>query len=248
MLTGKTAIITGCLKGIGRSTLDVFAKNGASVFACAQYQTEEFEDYCTRLNQESEGEIIPTYFDLSRDEEIKEAAMFIRKQKRPADILVNIAGYTKDARFQMVSMEDMQKTFKINFFSQIAFTQYIVKMMIRNKKGGAIINTSSISGIDGSIGQLSYSASKAALIAATKVMAEELGEHLIRVNAIAPGFIDTDMYNDVPKEILDRKIAKTKLKHMGRPEDVAETILYLASDASRHITGQIIRIDGGKGI
>ena len=79
-------------------------------------------------------------------------------------------------------------------------------------------------------------------------MAEELGEHLIRVNAIAPGFIDTDMYNDVPKEILDRKIAKTKLKHMGRPEDVAETILYLASDASRHITGQIIRIDGGKGI
>lgn len=248
MLVGKTAVITGCLKGIGRSTLEIFAKNGASVFACAQYPTEEFEEYCTGLSQEYEGEIIPVYFDLCKDEEIKQAALFIRKQKKPIDILVNIAGYTKDALFSMVSMEDIQKTFKVNFFSQIVFSQYIVKMMIRNKKGGVIINTSSISGIDGSVGQLSYSSSKAALIAATKVMAEELGEHQIRVNAIAPGFIDTDMYNDVPKEILDRKVAKTKLKHMGKPEDVAETILYLASDASRHITGQIVRIDGGKGI
>ena len=148
MLSGKTAIITGCLKGIGRCTLDVFAMNGVSVFACAQFYDKEFEEHCKQLEEKYNVQIIPIYFDLCDDAEMKDAVMEIKKKGLPIDILVNIAGYTKDALFQMVSMDDMQRTFKINFFSQIVFSQYIVKLMLRGKKGGTIINTSSISGID----------------------------------------------------------------------------------------------------
>lgn len=248
LLKGKTAVVTGCLKGIGRSTLDLFAKEGADIFACAQFQTEEFESHINELNGEYGVQVVPLYFDLCNDDEIKNSVKEIRKTKKQIDVLVNIAGYTKDARFQMVTMENMEKTFRINYFSQIIFSQYIVKMMLRSGMGGSIINTSSISGIDGSIGQLAYAGSKAAIISATKVMAEELGSNRIRVNAIAPGYIDTDMYREVPECLIKAKIQNTKLKRMGRPEEVAETILFLASDESTHITGQVFRIDGGKGI
>ncbi len=246
-MKGKTAVITGCLKGIGRSTLDLFASAGADVFACAQFPTDEFEAHCKALCEQYGVEVIPVYFDLCNEEEIKKAIMQIRKAKKSIDALVNIAGYTKDARFQMVNMENLEKTFQINYFSQIILSQYIVKLMARNANGGSIVNTSSISGIDGSIGQLAYAGSKAALISATKVMAMELAGNKIRVNAIAPGYINTDMYLDVPEELIQQKISNTKLKRMGRPEEVADLILFLASDESSHITGQVFRIDGGKG-
>lgn len=247
MLKGKNIIVTGCLKGIGRKTLDLMAQNNANVFACAQFQTEEFEAYTKKLSDDYGVEIIPLYFDLTKEDEIKDAVMQIRKTKKNIDALVNIAGYTKDALFQMVSMNDMQTIFQINFFSQIIFSQYIVKLMLRSGSPGSIVNISSISGLDGSVGQLAYSSSKAALAAATKVMAQELGKNGIRVNAVAPGFIDTDMYSSVPAEIIQGKVARTKLKRMGQPEEVAEVIKFLVSDQARHITGQIVRIDGGKG-
>lgn len=247
LLTGKNCVITGCLSGIGRSTLDLFAKAGANVIACALSSTEEYVDYLRELKQEYHVEIIPIYFNMMNNDEIKNAAREIQKHKKSIDVLVNIAGLNRDAIFQMVTMQDMQTTFQVDFFAQILFSQYIVKMMHRNGRGGSIINTSSISGLDGRAGQLSYASAKSAVVAATKSMAIELGPQKIRVNAIAPGMIDTEMYRNVPPEIIAAKVQSTQLKRMGKPEEVAKTILFLASDLSSHITGQVIRIDGGMG-
>lgn len=247
MLKGKTAVITGCLQGIGRSTLDMFAANGANIFACCQFETDEFTKHITELNNKCGVEIVPIYFDMVNNDQIKEAAREIQKYKQNVDILVNIAGINRDAIFQMVTVEDMQITFQVNLFSQIIFSQYIVKLMLRAGNGGSIINISSISGIDGNPGQLAYASSKAAMIAATKTMAAELGEKKIRVNAIAPGVIETNMTKNLPKEAMDRQLDRSELKRKGTTDEVASSILFLASEMSEHITGQVLRVDGGIG-
>jgi 3-oxoacyl-[acyl-carrier protein] reductase len=246
MLKGKTAVITGCLSGIGRATLDAFAANGADIFACAQRETDEYTSHIDNLSSEHGVCIYPVYFDMASGAEIKDAAMEIRKRKLPVNTLVNIAGINRDALFLMTSEEDMRATFQVNFFSQIIFSQYIVKLMLRGD-GGSIINTSSISALDGNEGQLAYASSKAALIAATKTMSAELGRNGIRVNAIAPGVIGTAMVAAMPERAANAKIERSDLKRIGKPEEVANAIAFLASDLSSHITGQTLRIDGGIG-
>jgi 3-oxoacyl-[acyl-carrier protein] reductase len=146
----------------------------------------------------------------------------------------------------MTTMEQMKKVFEVNFFSQMLLTQYITKIMMRNK-AGSVINISSISAIDGNPGQLAYTASKAAIIGATKTLSAELAGYGIRVNAIAPGVIDTEMTKKMPPEVLKRLMAKSDLKHLGLPSEVAGVILFLASDMSSYVTGQVLRVDGGIG-
>jgi len=244
LLKGKTAIITGCLKGIGRATMDLFAQNGADIFACCQFESEEFKHHIEVLSKDTCVLIYPLYFDLCDSEQIKTAIKFIRSAKRNIDVLVNIAGMTQDALFHMTTIDQLKKIFEVNFFSQIMFTQYVTKLMLQNKTG-SVINISSISAIDGNMGQLSYSSSKAAIIGATKTMSIELAPYGIRVNALAPGVIKTDMTANLPIDILDKQLGKIKLKYFGFPLEVASSILFLASDMSSYITGQIIRIDGG---
>lgn len=244
LLKGKTAVITGCLKGIGKSTMDLFAQNGADIFACCQIETEDFKQHIEVLSKENDILIYPLYFDLCDLDQLKSAIKNIRSSKKNIDVLVNIAGMTQDALFHMTTMEQLKKVFEVNFFSQIMFSQYITKLMLQNKKG-SVINISSISALDGNMGQLSYSSSKAAIIGATKTMSIELAPYGIRVNALAPGVIKTDMTENLPLEVMDRLLAKIKLKHFGMPFEVASSILFLASDMSSYITGQIIRIDGG---
>lgn len=246
LLKGKTAVITGCLQGIGRAAMDIFAENGADLFACALRETEEFSSHIKNLSETYQVKILPVYFDMRRPEEIKEAARAIQKAKMPIDILVNIAGIARDSIFQMITEEQMQDTFQVNFFSQITFSQYIAKLMLRNG-GGSIIFTSSISAFDGNRGQLAYAASKAAIAAAVKTMSEELGPNGIRVNAIAPGVIKTPMTDVLDEETILEKIKKTDLGRVGMPEEAANLALYLASDYSSYITGQVIRVDGGIG-
>jgi len=244
LLKGKNAVITGCLKGIGRSVLELFARNGANIWACCQYESPDFTQDIKELAAANNVWITPLYFDLLDPEQIKTAAHSIRETKQPVDVLVNIAGMTHDALFHMTTMDQMKKVFEVNFFSQMLLTQYITRNMLRHKSG-SVIFISSISAIDGNPGQLSYTASKAAIIGATKTLSSELAGYGIRVNAVAPGVIKTEMTANLPAEVMERLMAKSDLKHMGLPSEVAEVILFLASDMSSYITGQIIRIDGG---
>lgn len=246
LLKGKNIVVTGCLKGIGRATMKLLVKNGANIWACCQFQDTQFDECIDSLRQKYDVWITPVYFDLTDYDQIKTAVKIIMVAKQPVDVLVNIAGMTQDALFHMISMDQMKRVFEINFFSQMLFTQYITKLMLR-KKSGSVINISSIAAIDGNPGQLSYAASKAALIGATKTLSAELAPSGIRVNAIAPGVIKTDMTENLPDEALGRLIAKSSLKHLGLAEEVGKTIVFLASDMSSYITGQVLRVDGGIG-
>lgn len=247
ILAGKNAVVTGCLKGIGRATLDMFAMSGANVWACCQYEDAGCVSHFEELARRHHVEIMPVYFDLCDTESIKAGIKTISLAKKPVDILVNVAGMTQDALFHMVTMEQMKKVAEINLFSQLLLTQYITKLMLRNKIG-SVINIASIAGIDGNPGQLSYSVAKAALITATKTLSAELAPQGIRVNAIAPGVVKTDMTESLPAETMKRLLDKSCLKHIGLPDEIAGVITFLASDMSSYITGQVIRVDGGIGI
>jgi 3-oxoacyl-[acyl-carrier protein] reductase len=247
MLSGKNVVITGALQGIGLATLNFFAANGANVWACALTKTDEFESHCKDLSDKYGVWVKPVYFNLLNNDEIKAGVKSIMSDKLQVDGLVNIAGMAKDALFQMVSMDTMKMVFDVNFFSQIYLSQFIVKLMLRYKNPASIVFVSSISALDGNEGQLAYSSSKAALIGAMRTMSKELGPKGIRVNAIAPGVIDTDMNKVVPPEVIQKKIDTMDIKRLGKPEEVASTIGYLVSNLSSFVTGKIIRIDGGIG-
>jgi len=246
LLAGKTAVVTGCLQGIGKATLVAFARQGANLFACVQQEDEAFLHFIRDLSEEHGVSITPVSFDLLDDASIKQAAMTIQKAKQPIDILVNVAGITLDALFPMVTLAQMQKTFTINFFSQMVFTQYMTRLMLRNKSG-CVINIASISGLDGNVGQLSYSASKAAMVAATKTLSAELAPQGIRVNAVAPGVIQTAMTENLPESVIAEKMAAAAISRPGLADEVANTLCWLASDAASYVTGQVIRVDGGIG-
>ncbi|MDR3305038.1 MAG: SDR family oxidoreductase [Clostridiales Family XIII bacterium] len=244
LLEGKTAIVTGSIQGIGRAVLIEMVKNGADAIACGQRETPEFTELAADLRREYGRLVVPVYFDFSDKDGVKAAVSEIRKAGKPIDILANVAGMTIDAFFPMVTQEQLLTVFQINFFSQIAFTQYIVKLMLRNGKG-SIVNFSSVTGIEGNPGQLAYGAAKAAWVAATKTMSAELGPKGIRVNAVAPGSIATAMTADLPEDVAAAQIAKSSLRRFGQPDEVAKTVVFLASDRASYITGQIVKIDGG---
>lgn len=149
MLSNKNIVVTGCLQGIGKATLEKFAKNGANIFACAYQQSEEFEGGCDALAKENGVQVIPIYFDMADIASVKEAAKSIQKFKMEIHGLVNIAGINRDAYFNMISYQDMVDTFQVNVYSQIILSQYIVKLMQRYKTEGSIVFTSSITALDG---------------------------------------------------------------------------------------------------
>lgn len=245
MVSGKNIVITGCLQGIGKETLRVFAEHGASVFACSYKETEEFDAFCKKLAEDNCVSIFPIYFDMMDETSIKAAAREIQLHRIPIDGLVNIAGINKDAYFGMIRTQDMLDTFTVNVFSQIIFTQYIVKLMQRSNTKGSVVFTSSVSAIDGNAGQTVYAASKAALIGAMRTMALELGPHGIRVNAVAPGVISSPMTDKLDPELLKRKIDLMDIPRIGSASEVANTYMFLMSELSSHVSGEIIRVDGG---
>ncbi len=245
MVSGKNIVVTGCLQGIGKETLKTLAQHGANVFACSYKQTDEFEEFCKELSITNKVSVWPVYFDMTDNASIKEAAKVIQSQKVEIHGLVNIAGINKDAYFSMVTYQDMLDTFQVNFFSQIIFTQYIVKLMQRKNTAGSIAFTSSITALDGNEAQVSYGASKAALIGAMRTMALELGKTGIRVNAVAPGVIKTPMTDALEQSVIDKKVKTMDMPRLGTAEEVANVFMYLMSDLSSHVSGQTIRVDGG---
>lgn len=245
MLEGKNVIITGCLQGIGKETMVVFAQNRANIIACAYRQDEEFACFCDQLAKENDIEIVPIYFDMSDNEAVKSAAKQIVSWKKEIHALVNIAGMNRDAYFSMLSYQDLYDTFQVNFFAQILFTQYIARWMQRKKTKGSIVFTSSITAMVGTEGQVAYGASKAALIGAMRSMAIELGKDGIRVNAVAPGVIHSPMTQQLDDALICERMLKMDMPRLGNADEVSNLYMFLVSDLACHITGQVIRVDGG---
>jgi len=245
LLKGKTAVVTGCNRGIGKKILEIFSENKATVFACVRNVNEEFKSFLNELTKKFNNQIIPIQFDLIDENKIKVAANDILASNKPIDILVNNAATIHTAIFQMTSIKKLKEVFDVNFFSQTIFTQYILKSMIKNKKG-SIVYISSSSALDGNEGRSAYSSTKAAIITQAKVLSRELGVHNIRVNSIAPGLTDTDMMKENhKKEIVNEIISRTSLRRIADPKEIANIVLLLSSDLTSYITGQNIRVDGG---
>lgn len=245
LLSGKNAVITGTRRGIGRATVEVFAAQGANIWACARKYDSIFEDDMQELSEKYGVSIWPAYFDVTDELGMKAAIYSIRKQKRNIDILVNIAGITDESTsFQMTPIEKMKRIMDVNLFSVTLLTQYISRLMMR-QNSGCIVNISSIAGIDGTPAQYEYAASKAAVIGATKNLARELSAYNIRVNAIAPGMIATDMGAQIEEELKQEILSKVIMKRIGNPEEIANVIAFISSDMASYMTGQVIRVDGG---
>lgn len=244
MLKGKNAIITGTRRGIGRAAAEVFAENGANIWACARSRDESFESEMAELAAKNGVWVRPLYFDLTDEPGMKEAVRVIKSSGDPVDILLNNAGVTYDALLPMISLQKAMALFETNVWGQMRLTQYVSRLMTRRKEGSIVFITSYL-GLDGNRGQTAYSASKGAVAAMTKSLADELIEHGIRVNAVAPGVVDTDMIRSIPEDEFEELMKKCPYHRPAQPKEVANVIAFLASDLSSYINGQIIRVDGG---
>ena len=244
LLVGKNAIVTGTARGIGHKIVEVFARNGANVWACARKQTAEMDAYCEELSQKFGVWVKPVYFELTDREQMKSAVKSIMAEKQPIHILVNNAGITYNALFQMSNEDWIKQSFDVNFTSPYLFSQFVIKLMIKYG-GGSVVNISSTAAIDGNSGRSIYGATKASVWCATKSIAEELGVKGIRANCIAPGITQTDMLSSMTEEVINETVMATDSQRAGTPEDIANAALFLASDLSSYITGQILRVDGG---
>lgn len=235
LLEGKIAIVTGCSRGIGRAILETFAANGAVVYA-VDLKEGSMDDVAS-------NKIIPCYFDITETRPIIDLVKQVKKEQGKIDILVNNAGVMVDALIPMVTDDQIHKTFEVNVFAMMHFIQYVSKVMKR-QHSGSIINAASIMGISGNYAQMVYAASKGAVIALTKSAAKELAQDGIRVNAVAPGTINTKLLDNTPEETLDLIKSRIYMGKLGTSEEVANAYLFLASDLSTYISGQVLGVDG----
>ena len=242
LLEGKVALITGAGKGIGNKTVERFAEEGAIVYA-TDIVEGSLDAFAKETGERFNTKIIPMYFDVTDEAEAKKAILQIKNESGRIDVLVNNAGIMRDNIIGMIGQQLIQDVFKINVFSVINMIQLVNKLMSR-QKSGSIINLSSIVGVEGAAGQLVYSASKGAVAALTKAAAKELAPNGIRVNAVAPGLINTGLLQAIGDAKIQENLKNVKIGRLGEPLDVANVILFLASDLSSYVTGEVIGIDG----
>ncbi|WGU70790.1 3-oxoacyl-[acyl-carrier-protein] reductase [Capnocytophaga canimorsus] len=243
LLTGKTAIITGASRGIGRGIAQIFAKHGANIAFTYSASVEVANELEKELNQE--GIKAKGYKSNAADfQEAQKLADEVLAEFGSIDILINNAGITKDNLLMRISEEDFDKVIEVNLKSVFNMTKAVQRTMLKQRKG-SIINISSVVGVKGNAGQSNYAASKAGMLGFTKSIALELGSRNIRCNAIAPGFIETEMTAKLDEKVIQGWRDNIPLKRGGTPEDVANACVFLASDMSDYITGQVLNVDGG---
>ena len=239
-LDGKKALVTGALRGIGKTIAELFVTEGAEVWGL-DYKTPD--DLGARV-EAAGGKLHWMELDLSNTASIDSSIENLVKEAGGFDIVVNNAGITKDNLSFRMSLDEWQKVIDINLTASFLIARTVGRDMIR-KRSGSIINMASVVGIHGNGGQVNYAASKAGLIAVTKSLANEVASRGVRVNAIAPGYIESDMTAAVPEEARKKMIESIPLKRTGKQEDVAKAVLFFASDDSAYITGQVLPVDGG---
>ncbi|MCI5830292.1 MAG: 3-oxoacyl-[acyl-carrier-protein] reductase [Treponema sp.] len=245
MLKGKKALITGSSRGIGKAIVEAYLKNGCEVWGLCSKPSAN-KDALESLAKENGVAFHEIYADVGNAEQVTSVVKAALAEAGGFDVLVNNAGITRDGLSFRMKKEDWDDVIRINLTSAFLICQVISNDMIR-KCAGSIINMSSIVGIHGNGGQVNYAASKGGLIAYSKSLAAEVGSRGVRVNAIAPGFIETDMTSVLKDEVKAAMAEKIPLKRPGKPEDIANAALFLGSDLSTYITGQVIGVDGGMG-
>lgn len=242
-LEGKTAIVTGGSRGIGRAICIELARQGANVVTCYANGADganETVDLCKGYGVKAEA----VKANVAENDDVAALITKVKNDYGSIDILVNNAGITKDNLIMKMNEEDFDNVIDTNLKGAFLCIQNIARIMLK-QKSGRIINISSVVGVSGNAGQANYAASKAGLIGLTKSVAKELGSRGITVNAVAPGFIETDMTAKLPSEVVDEMKKAIPMKSMGKVEDVANLVAFLASENARYITGQVICVDGG---
>lgn len=241
ILDGKNAIVTGASKGIGAAITEAFVAEGANVWACVRNPADFKMPGCSM----GEGQWVkPIELDLLDQRSIVDAVKAIRADKLPVDVLVNNAGIMDTALFQMATADSLERQMQINFTGPFQLTQMVSKLMVR-AKSGSIVNLTSCVALDPTAGKSAYAASKAAVIAATRSLAKELGPFGVRANCVAPSAVDTGMLEGTTEEAVDEVVAKTALGRIAKPEEIASVVVFLASDLSSFVSAQTIRVDGG---
>jgi len=246
LLKDKKAIVTEGSKGIGRAIVEIFLKNGCTVYALSRSQGEDW-DQVEAVAKEHGVEVFFRAADVADEKGIVSTIDGILKESGGIDIVVNNAGVTKDGLIFRLSPEDWNTVIQTNLNSAFYISKAVARHMI-GRKGGSIINMTSIVGVHGNAGQTNYSASKAGLIGLTKSMALEVGSRGIRVNAVAPGFIQTEMTDKIPEIERNKMLETIPFKRMGTTQEIADVCLFLASDLSTYVTGQVLGVDGGMGV
>jgi 3-oxoacyl-[acyl-carrier protein] reductase len=242
MLEGKVVWITGASRGIGRAIALTCALDGARTVLVAR-KVEHLAETAEQIRAAGGAEPILADYDITDPAQIGGAFSKLYKEIKKLDVLVNNAGVMQDALIGMVSAAQVQQTFSVNVFAVIYHMQYAARLMARNKRG-SIINIASIIGRFGNAGQTVYGASKAAVIGASLSAAKELAPQGIRVNAIAPGFIETDMVRQLAEDKFEERLSTIGMGRIGTPDEVARAVLFLASDMSEYVTGQVLGVDG----
>ena len=233
MLNGKIALITGGARGIGKEIALKFAENGATVISGDLMDADYTHENITHIK-----------LNVTDRENIKEVAKELKEKYGRLDILVNNAGITRDSLLQRMKEADWDLVVDINLKGVFNVMQGFVSLLLKSK-ASSVINMASVVGVDGNLGQTNYAATKGGVIAMSKTWAKEFGRKNLRSNALAPGFIKTDMTHVLPENVVEKVLDNTPLRKMGDAEDVANAALFLASDNSKFITGQVLRIDGG---
>ena len=243
LLMDKVIIVTGAGRGIGQAMATVFAQNGAIVYA-TDIREGSIEAWSAEVNREASGEIRPVYFDVTSEQEAKAAIMQVKKACGHIDGLVNNAGVEFNELIGMISRDNMEKMFSVNVYGTINMLQIVSRIMGRQENGGSIVNIASLTALRGNRGQLVYSATKGAVVSLTKSAAKELAEKKVRVNAIAPGLTNTEMMKQADPDKLQSRINNICMGRLAEPEDIAKACMFMLSDLSGYISGQILAVDG----
>ena len=241
-LKDKVAIVTGAGKGIGAAIAKALALHGAKV-ALVDINIDDLKARKAEI-QQAGGTAEMVSCNVASEEDVQKDVDTIIKLWGKVDILVNNAGITKDNLIMRMTAEDWDKVLAVNLKGAFLFTKAVIRPMMKEKYG-KIVNISSVAGLMGNIAQANYSASKAGLIGLTKSTAKEMGGKGIRCNAVAPGFIETDMTKNLSEKVVESFMSSIPLGYAGKPEDVAQIVLFLCSPESDYITGEVIRVDGG---